>query len=438
MPTPSLILVPARFKTGKLYTPLATTSGGVVLGASGDFNVTRATTATRVNANGLIESVASGIPRLDYPIGGGCPALLVEPSAQNLAWHSQTWASGTNWGLTETTTATGTTGTLDPLGTNTANAISPTTASGSHSLASNSSTSISFTSGTIYTQSAFFKQGTGSAGRYVQLTFANARFTQFGYANFDLQLGTLTVVSGTSADSNRAASIENYGNGWYRCRLTATCNSAGSSAGIIPILITASGATRIPSFTGVTGDVLYGWGAQLETGSVATSYIPTTTGSVTRNADVINLTGAVSGCIGQTQGTIYAEVDLRKLGIETYLIRIDDGGATNVLTLRKLDTNQIRSAITAPTTSGTFNISSATFTAGILKIAFAYKSGEIALCVNGANLTANGTFSFSTSFSRISIGSNVTLGTELNDRIRAAALYTTRLTNAELAALTTL
>jgi hypothetical protein len=153
---------------------------------------------------------------------------------------------------------------------------------------------------------------------------------------------------------------------------------------------------------------------------------------------VVNLSGAVSGCIGQTEGTIYAEVDIRNLGIETYLIRIDDGASTNVVSLRKLNTNNVRSAITAPTTSGTINISSATFTAGILKIAFAYKSGEIALCVNGANLTANGTFTFGASFNRVSVGSNITAGTELNDRIRAAALYTTRLTNAELAALTTL
>lgn len=94
MPTPSLILVPARFKTGKLYTPVATTTGALELGASGDFNVTRATTATRVNASGNIEVVASGIPRLDY-FGSSCPALLVEPSAQNTCLQSETFQSWT-------------------------------------------------------------------------------------------------------------------------------------------------------------------------------------------------------------------------------------------------------------------------------------------------------------------------------------------------------
>jgi hypothetical protein len=180
------------------------------------------------------------------------------------------------------------------------------------------------------------------------------------------------------------------------------------------------------------------FGAQVETGSVATSYIPTTAAPVTRNADVISLSGAVSGCIGQTEGTIYMEVDIRNMAKETYLIRIDEGATSNVLSLRTLTSNVVRTAITAPTFSGTLNISSATFTAGILKIAFAYKSGEIALCVNGANLTANGTFTFGASLNRITLGSNVSASSEFNDRIRSAALYTTRLTNAELAALTTL
>jgi hypothetical protein len=136
MPTPSLILVPARFKTGKLYTPVATTSGGLVLGASGDFNVTRATTATRVNASGLIESVASGIPRLDYPLGGGCPALLVEPSAQNLALQSE--AFNTTWSRIRINafgsgSVANTTGTLDPYGTNLADYLQEdTSASDTH------------------------------------------------------------------------------------------------------------------------------------------------------------------------------------------------------------------------------------------------------------------------------------------------------------------
>jgi len=436
MPTPSLILVPARFKTGKLYTPLATTSGGVVLGASGDFNVTRNTTATRVNANGLIESVASGIPRLDYPIGGGCPALLVEPSAQNVVVQSQNWlASGWRSDAAGfTITITGTTGTLDPLGTNTANAISPTSGNTTH-LKVGSDGLISFTSGTIYTSSAFFKQGAGNAGRYVQLTFVTALFGQLGYANFDLQLGTVAIVSGTSADTNRAASIENYGNGWYRCRLTSTCSSAGTSNGISIALIETSGATRLPTFTGTTTDVLYGWGAQTETGSIATSYIPTTAAAVTRNADVINLSGAVSGCIGQTEGVLYIECESNNAEDDVFFI---NRSTANGIALYKNASNAYIGRVFYSSSSILFT--SASGITGMVKIAIAYKSGDSTMYLNGSRVGTLNTTAITFGAALDSLVTNKSAGLISGlkpTRIRAVALYTTRLTDTELAALTT-
>jgi hypothetical protein len=453
MPTPSLILVPARFKSGKLYTQVATTTGGVVLGSSGDFTVGRLlNTATRVNSNGNIEVVNANIPRLDYYTSGGtagCPALLVEPSAQNVVVQSQNWlASG--WrsdASANVTTLTGTTGTLDPLGTNTANSISPTVASGTHLKVSNDGTA-SYTSGTIYTFTGFFKQGTGDAGRYVQVTPPITAFNQAFYANFDLQLGTITATGSVTGDTNRASSIESYGNGWYRCRITSTCSTAitGTGVGFVANLITASGDPRSPSFTGVTSDVLYGWGAQVETGSVATSYIPTTTGSVTRNADVISVSGAVSGCIGQTQGTLYAEVDMRNAILRNALI----------LQLRQDGNNQIFIGITTAfggtNTIGVRAQQAGSFVvgfnqqnnaAGIYKIAFAYKSTDCKLYINGTDTgvttspapTNNAFTAFS--FNEIQLGMSNSVN-QFNDRIRAAALYTTRLTNDQLQALTTL
>jgi hypothetical protein len=439
MPTPSLILVPARFKTGKLYTPLATTSGGVVLGASGDFDVTRATTATRINASGLIEVVASGIPRLDYYTSGGtagCPALLVEPSGSNLVVQSQNWlASGWRSDATGfTITITGTTGTVDPLGTNTANAISPTSGSATH-LKVGSESSAGFTGGTVYTSSAFFKQGTGNAGRYVQLTYPASRFTQEGYANFDLQLGTVAVVSGDVADTNRAASIENYGNGWYRCRLTATCSSGGTGNGFSAVLITASGSTRALPFAGTITDVLYGWGAQTETGSIATSYIPTTTASGTRNADVITLSGAVSGCIGQTEGTIYLQTDALVSGASDLFCFAR--ATTNTVSISKNSSNIIQATVY---TSGlALYIAASGTVSGNMKIAFAYKSGSSALYINGVPIgTSSTAFSFTAALTQININPTGSFEGNGNQRISTLSLYTTRLTDAQLQALTTL
>jgi hypothetical protein len=369
-----------------------------------------------VNANGLIESVASGIPRLDYPLGGGCPALLVEPSAQNLALQSE--AFNTTWSPLQllafnSGSVINTTGTLDPYGTNVADLIVPNTVSDQHRI----------------------DQTTASvSGSYTFSVFLKAAGYNFGRLRIGTVGATFNLASGTigSTDAGIVSSIQPFGNGWYRCIISKAASAANE---VIRINVNEA-LTGDYAGNGTSG--IYVFGAQYETGSAATSYIRTTTGSITRNADVINLSGAVSGCIGQTEGTIYAEVDIRNMARETYLIRIDDGATANILSLRKLATNEIRTAITAPTTSGTLNISSAAFTAGIVKIAFAYKSGEIALSVNGATaLTANGTFSFAASLNRITLGSNASASSEFNDRIRAVALYTTRLTNAELATLTT-
>ena len=77
----SLVLTPNGYKASKLYS-IKPTSG------AGDMTVVRATTATRVNSAGLIESVATNVPRLDYT-GGGCPKILVEPERINRVLYSE-------------------------------------------------------------------------------------------------------------------------------------------------------------------------------------------------------------------------------------------------------------------------------------------------------------------------------------------------------------
>jgi hypothetical protein len=437
---PSLVIVPARFKSGTLYSQIPSSNA--------DFTVTRDTEARRFNSAGLIESVSSGIPRLDYYTSGGvtgCPALLVEPAATNLAFHSEIWASGNNWTLDAVTRVTGSTSAfLAPDGSFSANAISPTSGNVFHGLYSNSPTQYTYISGTIYTQSAFFKAGgtnlpvSGSAGRYVQLTYTGGgQFTQNGYANFDLQLGTVAVVSGTSADTNRTARIENYGNGWYRCSLTATCNAAGNGIGVLPVLVNASGNTRAQSFSGTVTDTLYGWGAQLETGSVATSYIPTTAGTGSRSADVVSVSGAVSGSIGQTAGTIYCEFEVTNNTANRRVIAISDGGSTNRILLLTNNNTYFARIMSTDVTIGALSV-------GYHKVAIGYQksgvSGSIFVSVDGGAVVSGTANSFPASLTHCILGSNENVGSPnffINARIRAAALYTTRLTNAELQSLTT-
>jgi hypothetical protein len=383
---------------------LATTSGGVVLGASGDFNVTRGTTATRVNANGLIESVASGIPRLDYPLGGGCPALLVEPSAQNLALQSE--AFNTTW-----TPVAGGTGSSPSI---TANAvISPDGTQNAESVllnrgAGNTLTDLSTlqqtitlaTSGT-YTFSVYAKATTsGDVGKQIFLRAGGA--------------GSLIAYTLTA--------------NWVRLTRTETAISSGSNAFQI------GNRGTVTADNSVSVDL---WGAQLETGSVATSYIPTTTASGTRNADVINLSGAVSGCIGQTEGTMYAEVDARNFTSGARIFVISDGTQDNRIAFLFNSTNRIRALISFSVTSQ-FDVNTSTRPSGIYKLAVAYANNDFAFYVNGSQIATGNTGSVP-ACSQVFIGKTESTSTSniCNDRIRAAALYTTRLTNSELAALTT-
>ena len=435
MPTPSLILVPARFKTGKLYTPLATTSGGVVLGASGDFNVTRATTATRVNASGLIEVVASGIPRLDYYTSGGtagCPALLVEPAATNSAWPSEGFSS-TTWALAVSASVSGVS---SPDGMNTANTfIASTTTDRVRRL-------VTLTSGTTYTYSLFGKFGALSSGFTMQVFEENATTYGSGVCQaFNLNEGTLGASGSVGAGFTlQSVGMENYGDGWYRCRMTVLMSYTPPALARIGFRIGTQLSGGRP--VSVVSGSVSAWGAQLETGSVATSYIPTTTTSATRNADVISLSGAVSGCKGQTEGTIYAEVDLRAFA---------SSAARRIISLRldgnnvvSLETSAASGSILLNVVSGASNISATAtgLTNGIYKIAAAYNNDA-----SGTVVYVNGTLrdtktsvvpDVRTATIGLGIRSDLSAGTQFNDRIRSAALYTTRLTNAELAALTTL
>jgi hypothetical protein len=423
MPTPSLILVPARFKTGKLYTPLATTSGGVVLGSSGDFNVTRATTATRFNSAGRIESVASGVPRLDYYTSGGtagCPALLVEPSGSNLCLQSQDFT--TTWSPTNVTVSANVTGTTDPFGTNLAEQLFETTTSGLHFLAQ----TMSITSGTTYAGSIFFKKAAGSPD-WMQVAFSTTGLA--GFANFNLTSGTVGNVG-----AGCTGRIENYGNGWYRCTLIQTATASGTSGGPIPAFINnTDSVTRFVSYAGSTATSIYIFGAQLETGSIATSYIPTTTGTGSRSGDLLAVTGAVSGSIGQTAGTFYLDItySLRLTSTATRWIQVF--GSSNNIGLAVASTNIVRSIV-----NGQSDNLSTPSTANGVKIAWGYDGSGVVCFVNGTQYTlTNGGAQIITQLNQISLDLSTTNAIG-NCRLRAMALYTTRLTNAELATLTTL
>jgi hypothetical protein len=366
----SLVVTPNGTKAGKLYSVVP--SDG-----SGDLSVTRATTATRVNSSGLIESVASNVPRLDYS-NGTCPSILVEPQRTNLLTYSSDFTNGW-YAYLGSISATANYG-IAPDGTTTSTRVLFTSTNQLWAK------SISAINGNYGVFSIYIK---GTAGKKIAITYG-------GVDNL------LTLQSG-----------------WNRYEVKGTAS--------IPFLF-------IGTFGADTLDIEV-WAGQVELATYSTSYIPTTSASVTRNADVINKTG-ISSLIGQTEGTLFCEINTQISPANNWF-QILDGTANNWIFIG-LDANKLRGYIRLGATT-VFSDTSFTLTSGVsAKIALAYKSGDIALYINGNQIaTSSNSFTASSSIDRVIFGD---LNNAPNDsaKYKQATLWKTRLTNTQLAQLTTI
>jgi len=397
----SLVITPNATKASKLYSVIP--SDG-----SGDMTVVRATTATRVNSNGLIESVALNVPRIDYT-DSTCPSVLVEPQRTNLALYSEQF-DNSYWGkLNITLTPNQITA---PDGTNTADKLTDNAVSGSHYI---SSAVISIINSTSYTLTTYLKANTLY---WVRLELFS------GGCFFNLSNGTLGTSSGVTAN------ILDVGNGWYRCSISATSSSTS-----------AYPAIRITTGDGVfgyigSGSSLYAWGAQLEAGSYPTSYIPTVASAVTRNADVISKTG-ISDLIGQTEGTVFVDFKIDGSRSSSVILWLTDGSSSNSV-IAQYTSGGVLQIVLNSGGATQVNIVGSASVQGLYKLAIAYKLNDVAVYLNGVSVGVDTSATMPLSMSRIDIGQSSNLTSQLGGYINSAQLYKTRLTNAELATLTTL
>jgi hypothetical protein len=357
------------------------------------------------------------IPRIDYT-NGSCPSLLVEPQRTNLC------PTSSNFGVTLFNVTVSRNVVTAPNGNNEADRLLDNNANDEHLLSQNYS---SITNGTTYTYSCFFKSD-GTGGRAVIRTYVG----NWVYAVYNLNNGTVAFT-----DGSLTASIQNFGNGWYRCILTTT---AVMDYDPMVTQIGVANSSNQYIYQGTSNLGLYFHGYQAEQGSYATSYIPTTSTAVTRNADVISKTG-ISSLIGQTEGTIYAEIKVNKLigTASRYIFHISDGTANNriYMAFSGSSSNILRGRIF---NSGTLqcSIDSSTITTtGTYKLALAYKNNDIVFYINGVQIGVDTSASIPTC-SRVDIGHNYAGASQLGDNIVNANIFKTRLTNSELQSLTTL
>lgn len=210
-----------------------------------------------------------------HGIYGSDRGQLIEEARANLEPSGSDIGNGTYWNSfrMNLTSNAG----VAPDGASTATLMTDTAVLGTHVIVS--ATAMSVTNAQNYTMTRYFKAGTQ---QYVQMILgaAGAGFGTQAYANFDIATGATGTVGAAAT-----ATITAINGGWYRCSVTAPATST-TTAQMIVGFITSSTAAKDQSYTG-TGTTAYIWGAQLEAGSFATSYIPTTSSSATRAASSI-------------------------------------------------------------------------------------------------------------------------------------------------------
>jgi hypothetical protein len=371
---------------------------------------------------------------LDYFSSGGtvgCPALLVEPAATNLCLQSTdtttSWALGANL----------TSGAIDVIGVSGINltvAVSGSSIGDTPGANRMATINATLTSGSTYTISFLMKKtGAHTIGGFFANT-SGATSTAFG-SGFDVS-GSFSSGSliASSPITNRIRRVEQYGSDVFRCSETFTMTATN-----VLTVLRLGPTVSVTSLNNSAVGTQLGFAApQIELGSVPTSFIPTTTGTGSRSADVISVSGAVSGSIGQTEGTLYAEVDVRNWVNLGRIFSISDGTSNNRIMTLFNTSNRFRVIVDVSGSSAQADISSASLSNGIHKIAVGYAANDVVFYVDGVLVSGDITANIP-ACSQVFLGKIETSASTnfINDRIRAAALYTTRLTNAELATLTT-
>jgi hypothetical protein len=251
-------------------------------------NFSRASGATVVRANGLIQYVGNNVPRFDYSTTstGTCLGLLIEDARTNIYTNSQNFTATVSWSVPSCPYKLN--GITAPDGSQTGFLLTsiPNVAS------SFGSGNYSYVFTSTYTRSVYAKAISGVGSLWWQISPNQVNY----YApQYDLINGV--VVSNNTG----TASIVNVGNGWFRCIHTF------NTTGVVPV----GDSWFIGGYgSGPTTSTVALWGAQMEQGTFATSYIPTGNSSVTRAVDLATISGQnFNNFINLNQGTLSVEAD---------------------------------------------------------------------------------------------------------------------------------
>lgn len=393
MATPSIAMIPSGYKAEKVYSVLPTNGDG-------DLTFDRNSSARRVNKSGLIEEMATDVPRLDYS-DGGCPSLLLEPSSLNLVIGS---AEG-NYGNAPTSS----TNTISPDGTN--NAFIP--------LVDDLSNRYQET----------IPANTYSTGQ--KLTYSWYRkiiSTPTGISvTGDLRIKSL--VNLTELETSNATQIESNINGFDRFQAVVE---------IIDGSIDSIFRAYFGDVVEVGNSSVGYFGHQLEAKSFATSYIPTTSGTASRSQDSASKTG-LSSYISSTAGVLYAEFAAltNEVGVFYKVLTLNvgtSGSLSNTILLGITNTNFIYASVGGTFITSVLPADATTFH----KVAVKYEDNNSKLFVNGVQIgSTNTTATVPSGLSRLGFDSG-NGGSRFHVKAKDVRVYNTSLTDLELQTLTTI
>jgi len=383
------------------------------------FNFERSTSATRVNKEGLIEVVSNNEPRIDF-LNDSKGALLLEPSRSNLITYSEAFdnAYWTKNGASITS------GFTSPDGTTNAFKLVEDTSTGVHRIYQTSTvTSSTNVSISIYVKYAgtrwvFIRNAENNVGRY-----------------FDLVDGVTGGTGGLGIPDNSL--MVAMGDGWYKISVSNT----NTSAARLELWMTKTEqATFSTPYTGDGTSGVYIYGAQLEEGSYATSYIPTSGSAATRVAESSSQTPP-DGVIGQSEGTIFYDGYYGDEPSEVYLFLQENlgNGVSDSIYIQKFGSNSIAMQVYDGNNFQT-QLSGGSYVSGQrIKIAVAYKQNDFALYINNVQIGVS-SGGLVPNLNGIQIGTYPALSDTHNyiasKGVNNVQLYNTRLSNSELVALT--
>jgi hypothetical protein len=380
---------------------------------------TRASTATFVGSDGLIQSAAINAPRFDHdPVTLACKGLLIEESRTNLLPDSNSF---NNWA--QNSCAIITSAVATPEGSSNAWKIVEDSLFAVH-FATKGFTSVT---GTTYTASVWVKSGENG---FVFLGLTGGFPTTFVSVN--LSTGAVSTAIGTPIQAISAS----YLNGWWRVSFSLAATASISSNFDIRTSRDGNWANRTYTGNGVNG--VYCFGAQLEAGFFPTSFIPTTTASVVRSADVCSITGGdFTSLYNNAAGSFISESTIANLiGDNRGIAQIDSGTSDNVIRHNySLSSGGFNTLLRANVDTPTILSATAGASSIVQKRATAYQGTSFASATNGSSITT-ATRTFPVGLNTLRIGSISAGSFTLNGHIAAIRYYKKRLPDAKLQALT--